>query len=149
MWRYLSLVLSFAAVLVTGAIFGASPALATKTRAPVQVRFEASSGKVVAHVRFEAAATQVRIKLYGTRGVSIEGRTAWRGEAVRGQTVVLPVEYGPTAPAAGLTVQVEGIFGGQRAGSVQSVRLDPRPPPVVKGRRGTLRGHPTRVRPLR
>jgi hypothetical protein len=121
-----------AALLAASPAFAASPALGGpsarpasapgKMRAPVAVeaRLEGGTAKVI--VRFDRAATGVRVDVKGLDGLKVTStREALRAERVeQGEVAAFDVTFEPGPGRSLLSVAVTGSFGGSRRATTAS-----------------------------
>lgn len=100
-----------------------------KTGAPVTVDAEVGLDATTVDIRFDRAATEVRIHAWGASGLQVDGeRERWSGRVDAGQRVTLDLTH---AGAGDLAVRIDGSFDGETIDEVRSWTVGRRAPTAV------------------
>jgi hypothetical protein len=119
-----------------------APAIRGKVRAPVAVEATLADGAGRVTVRFDAAATDVRVDVWGVDGLAVtSAATPIAGSRFeQGETATFDVVYAAGPGRSALAVSVSGDFGGSPRASVVSFEVASPAPDRRNGLTGAADG---------
>ena len=102
-----------------------APAVRGKVRAPVAVEATLADGAGRVTVRFDAAASDVRVDVWGVDGLAVSSAATPVAGArfEQGETATFDVVYTAAAGRSALAVSVAGVFAGSSRASVVSFEV--------------------------